>query len=456
MSEKIITLENLSRFLEKLQEQGISGAQIHIGPDEPTGSEIVWIDTDDSDLDTYSQSEIDAMFAEVWAAIEGGSVAVTGVSLNKSTSSISVNGTDTLVATIAPSNATNKTVIWSKTGNDISISGDGLNCIVTGVNAGSGTVTVTTQDGSYTASCAITVTSGTIAVTGVSLDKNSAEILEGETTTLTATITPSNATDKTVTWTTSSQNVTLVPNGLTCEVIGATEGNATVTVTTTDGSYTATCAITVTASEIPQGYTLLKCLQGNSGLSSESSHGRTYIDLGFKPTNGIKCEAKITGYTQPSPIGAATALGVMSSSSNRFDLISFGTNNNTRVFGLGYVSYNFTNTPVVEGTEYDVEAYLDSGNQYLKVNGNTVFTGTASGSITADYNMYLFNRIKNGSLDTGWFNGKIYYVKIWQSGTLIRDLVPCLDDQNVPCMYDKVNDHTYYNAGNGTFLYETL
>ena len=84
------------------------------------------------------------------------SVAVTGVSVSPTTDSVSVNGSTTLTATVAPSNATNKNVTWSSSNTAIAtVSPTG---VVTGVAAGSATITVTTVDGSKTATSAITVT----------------------------------------------------------------------------------------------------------------------------------------------------------------------------------------------------------------------------------------------------------------------------------------------------------
>lgn len=199
---------------------------------------------------------------------------------------------------------------------------------------------------------------------------------------------------------------------------------------------------------LPVGYTKVEYLQGN---------GNQYIDLGFIPHTGIVAKGKYTGFTQPMPLGISTPMGVMSSSTNRFDMFSFGSTTiegtMTQVFGLGYVSYHFTNTPIEQGKVYEVESALKDGEQYLKVDGNTIFTNNVSGSIEATANMLLFNRYKNGSLDIGWYEGKIYYVKIWQDNVLIRDMIPCLDNNNVPCFYDRVNKQTYYNQGTGEFIY---
>jgi formylglycine-generating enzyme required for sulfatase activity len=79
--------------------------------------------------------------------------------LNKSFTSITVGGTETLTATIAPANATNKNVTWSSSATSVATVSGG---IVTAVSAGSANITVSTEDGNRTATCAVTVTAATI------------------------------------------------------------------------------------------------------------------------------------------------------------------------------------------------------------------------------------------------------------------------------------------------------
>ena len=85
-----------------------------------------------------------------------------------------------------------------------------------------------------------------IPVTGVTLDKDTLVLGANETATLTATVAPANATNKTVTWTTSNDQVAAVDNG---KVTGVGAGEATITVTTADGGFKAACTVTVTANE---------------------------------------------------------------------------------------------------------------------------------------------------------------------------------------------------------------
>ncbi|MDR1860787.1 MAG: Ig-like domain-containing protein, partial [Bacteroidales bacterium] len=83
-------------------------------------------------------------------------VVVTGVTLNKTTLSLAVSGSETLTATVAPENATNKTVNWTTSNTAVAtVNASGL---VTTVSAGTATITITTQDGNKTATCTVTVT----------------------------------------------------------------------------------------------------------------------------------------------------------------------------------------------------------------------------------------------------------------------------------------------------------
>lgn len=88
----------------------------------------------------------------------------------------------------------------------------------------------------------------TVAVTGVTLDKTSLDLNLGKSETLTATVTPSNASDKTVTW--SSSNTAVATVSSEGVVTGVKAGTATITVTTNDGGKTATCAVTVNTSVV--------------------------------------------------------------------------------------------------------------------------------------------------------------------------------------------------------------
>ena len=165
-------------------------------------------------------------------------VPVTGVTLNKNTLSLNAGSTETLVATITPSDATNKNVSWTSSNNSVAtVNSNGK---VDAVGNGSCTITVTTQDGGFTASCTVNVST---AVTGVTLNKNSMSLFIGSSETLIATVLPSTASDKSVVWTSSNFSVASVD--AYGNVTAKSAGSAIITVTTVNGSKTATCNVTV-------------------------------------------------------------------------------------------------------------------------------------------------------------------------------------------------------------------
>ena len=118
---------------------------------------------------------------------------------------------------------------------------------VTAVKAGTATITVRTEDGNKSASCAVTVAPKTYPVESVTLNKTAIELTEGEKITLTATVNPSNATNKNVSWSSSDAGVATVANG---EVTAVKAGTATITVKTEDGNKTATGTVTVKKKKI--------------------------------------------------------------------------------------------------------------------------------------------------------------------------------------------------------------
>ena len=168
-----------------------------------------------------------------------GPVAVTGVSLNNTSINLNAGATATLTATVTPANAANRDVSWSSSNEAIAtVTQTGT---VTGVSAGMAIITVTTADGGRTATSTVTV--APIPVTGVTLDRNSVSLIVGATDTLTATVTPANATNRDVEWYSTAPAVASVSSsGI---VIGNSVGTATIRVTTLDGGRIASSTVTV-------------------------------------------------------------------------------------------------------------------------------------------------------------------------------------------------------------------
>ena len=177
--------------------------------------------------------------------VKENTISVTGISLDKSSIVMKEGNKATLIATITPENATNKNVTWKSSNTSVVTVENGT---ITAKSVGNATITATTEDGGKTATCSVTVKENTISVTGISLDKSSIEMKEGDKATLIATITPENATNKIITWKSSNSTVAIVENGV---VTAKRAGGATITATTEDGNKTASCNILVMTNNIP-------------------------------------------------------------------------------------------------------------------------------------------------------------------------------------------------------------
>ena len=163
-------------------------------------------------------------------------IAVTGITLDATELTLNVSQTDTLIATIAPEDATDKSVTWASDNEQVATVANG---VVTAVAAGTANITVTTTDGGFKATCVVTVKQ---PVTGVTLDTTALTLDVPQTATLKATVAPEDATDKSVTWASDNETVATVVDGI---VTAVAEGTANITVTTTDGGFKATCVVTV-------------------------------------------------------------------------------------------------------------------------------------------------------------------------------------------------------------------
>lgn len=180
-------------------------------------------------------------------------VAVTSITLDKTSLSMKVGETETITAIVSPDNATDKTVEWGSSDVAVATVADG---IITAKK--SGEATITAKSGSCIAECKVTIT---VSAESVTLDKTSLSLAIGESATLTATVKPDDATDKTVAWSSSDESVAKVDNG---KVTAVKSGKATVTAKC--GVKTAECAVTVTVpvSSITLDKTTLSLVIGES------------------------------------------------------------------------------------------------------------------------------------------------------------------------------------------------
>ena len=137
-------------------------------------------------------------------------IPVSRLSLSETTLTLTVGEEANLSVTVTPDDATDKTVVWSTSDPSVATVSNGL---VRAVAPGSATIYVKTADGLISASCAVTVNRLVIHAASVSLDKPSLEMLVGDEETLTATVSPADADDKSVVWSSDNQAVASVVNG---------------------------------------------------------------------------------------------------------------------------------------------------------------------------------------------------------------------------------------------------
>ena len=213
---------------------------------------------------------------------------VTSITLSQTSLSLVTGGSQTLTATVQPSNASNMNVTW--TSSDPSIATVNANGTVTAIAGGTCTITCEAADGSgVNATCAVSVTQ---LVTSITLNQTTLSLVTGGSQTLTATVSPSDANNKGVTW--SSSNTAVATVDQTGLVTGIAEGTCTVTASATDGSGVyATCTVNVDLHEyvdlgLPSGTLWATC---NIGADNPEDYG-LYFAWG-----------ETTGYTQDTTDG---------------------------------------------------------------------------------------------------------------------------------------------------------
>lgn len=182
---------------------------------------------------------------------------------------------------------------------------------------------------------------------------------------------------------------------------------------------------------IPTSYTPVEYIE---------SSGTQWINTNFKATNNTKIEFKISNFPPNASWGCVVGARTSAGASDEYAFF--------RTDGGLYRS-DFAGNRVTFPSDTDLtnETIVVKDGVNTTINGTTI-TNT-SATFTGAYPLWIF-ACNNGGTKANETSFRLYYLKIWDSGTLVRDFVPTLNN-NVVCLLDLVEGKFYYNAGTGTF-----
>ena len=193
--------------------------------------------------------------------------------------------------------------------------------------------------------------------------------------------------------------------------------------------------------ELPTGYQRCKFLKKS---------GTAYIDTGIIPDKSMDYD--IVFDVESTYQGSLYVFGSDSSYQNGLNLgCDFRNEEGIRFCKFYTLNYYKTYIKLNSGVQYSVQM---CENQFA-VNSKVI--SAISGSYVCAYSLILFGTNRNGQAmvnDTYCKNLRIYSFTISKDGNKIMNLIPALDRNGTPCMYDTVSKNTFYNAGTGEFLYE--
>ncbi len=233
--------------------------EAQIVPESATNQNVTWSSSDENVATVDASGTVTAVgvgTATITVTTEDGGftassevtvtlATVTGVSVAPTELSLQKSYTGQLTAEVLPASSINKNVTWSSSDEDVAtVDQDGL---VTAVEVGEATITVTTEEGDFTAQAAIEVVPA--LVTSVTILPGSRDVLVGQTVPFTVAVEPAAAANKNVTWTSLNADVATVSGS--GQVTGIIPGTATIRVTSDDGGFTDEATVNVVTLPAP-------------------------------------------------------------------------------------------------------------------------------------------------------------------------------------------------------------
>ena len=349
-------------------------------------------------------------------------VPVTGVTLDKSTLSMQVGDSQKLTSTVRPYNATNQSVKWLASNDNITVS----NGTVTAKSTGRAVVTVQTDDGGYTATCDVTIQKKVpeiVPVTGVELNKSQMTLEVDSSVTLIATVKPSTATNQSVKWSVNNSNV-IVQNGT---VTAKTVGTSIVTVTTNDGNHKAQCTVEVMAKQVQPS-------EPHTNIGGLNIDGNCYFDTEVLPDQNTNTDIRLYVKSNSTYICGA-----------RDDNYKYGFTKTDNFYAIrGTVSSSAKPCTFWEDTWT-----IKQTGATASFNNNTVEVDDPIDSFTLTSPYYIGTMSKNGASAGAGMVGAIIYAKIYSGSELVADMIPVKKADGTLCLYDEIRKKYLYNKGSG-------
>lgn len=215
-------------------------------------------------------------------------VEVQSVTLDKTTLNLVEGQHYTLVATVLPQDAADKTVKWESSKPEVAtVDGGEVTALA------EGTAVITAKAGTQTASCKVTVQKDVVVAESVSLNKNSLALVKGQEEVLVATVWPENTTDQTVNWSSTDSNIASVDHQ--GRVSARNGGSATIKAVTTN-NLVAECLVTVTVpvASVTLSHASLSLLEGRTAILSASVLPEDATDKSISWSSSIPSVANVS------------------------------------------------------------------------------------------------------------------------------------------------------------------
>lgn len=175
------------------------------------------------------------------------------------------------------------------------------------------------------------------------------------------------------------------------------------------------------------------------------STGIQYIDTGFIPNQDTTVEMRVN---IPEVVDQKWLFGSNNSGTEGFSLFIFNPSHTYILFRYGTDGGDYSDPELQNIVGLDITIKADKNTLYYD---NRVIESLEEQTFNCNNPLFLLAVNRYGSVDERMYSCKLYGTKIYDNGTLIRDYIPALDENNVAALWDKVSQAFFYNQGTGSF-----